>query len=433
MRAASHPAGVVLALVLAGCPGAPGEPAPAVVPAETEPASLGPDVFVQATGVGATEDEAYVAARAALAEAVLGDAAWAELVSLDLHRRDEDPQRVTKVADGVEVVLGLTRARVSVAISDLENGEPTASGPLVWREPLQAYLRAHVAAQACERRRALFQVECETGQTKEADAAVVAMMEGVVLVSAYSDGVPVDREGRPLREPVVFALWRGVPLSDLPLRVEAKQPEALVERRLSSDAQGRAEVAMVQGAVLPPIEIRVDTEALLGPHRADLPQAELRVEPRVVGTSRWAVVVTRGTAKGRRDEVARALRNRMKSAGLGAPVDLPPRDVDALRSVPLDRQGARVAAIGDAMSGSIDLLLVLSYDTRFASRMGGGRVWYEAEGTVRIFDVWTGRVRAESSTTVRADGVGDAGADAAVRKKLAEALAEPVLASLQSG
>ncbi|MEM9463375.1 MAG: hypothetical protein AAGF11_55045 [Myxococcota bacterium] len=419
--------------MLSGCPGASGGSAPAVVPGETEPASLGPDVFVQSTGVGATEDEAYMAARVALAEAVLGDPAWAELVAVDLHRRNEDPQRVTSVADGVEVALGLTRARVSVAISDLENGERAVQGPMIWREPLQAYVRAHVAAQACERRRVLFEVECETGQTEEADAAVVATMEGVDLVSAYPDGVPVDAEGRPLREPVVFALWRGVPVPDLPLRIGAEQPEALAQSRLSSDAQGRAQVALVQGTALPPIQIRVDTESLLGPHRADLPQAELRIEPRAVGTSRWAVVVTRGTTKGRGDEVARVLRRRVESAGLGAPVDLPPRDTESLRAAPLDRQGARVAAIGDAMSGSIDLLLVLSYDTRFASRMGGGRVWYEAEGTVRIFDVWTGQVRAESSTTVRANGVGDAGADTAVRKKLAEALAKPVLASLQGG
>ncbi|MCA9710611.1 MAG: hypothetical protein KDK70_32515, partial [Myxococcales bacterium] len=109
------------------------------------------------------------------------------------------------------------------------------------------------------------------------------------------------------------------------------------------------------------------------------------------------------------------------------------RDVKALRATPPDRLSARVAALADAMTGSVDLVLVLAYDTRFASRMGGGRVCYEAEGTLRAVDAWTGEVRAETSATVRADGVGDAGADAAARTQLAEALVGQLLEALPPG
>ncbi|MCA9708420.1 MAG: hypothetical protein KDK70_21400, partial [Myxococcales bacterium] len=180
----------------------------------------------------------------------------------ELHRRGEDPQRVTPREGGVEVAVGLTRARVSVALSELDNGEPPPQGPAMWQEPVQTYLRAHAAAQACQRRAVLFEVECESGQTAEADAVVAELLDGVVLSSAYPDGVPVDAEGRPLRDPVIFALWRGVPLADLPLRVEPAEPaKPVTQARTTSDAQGRARIAMTPGAVLAPLEVRVDTEA----------------------------------------------------------------------------------------------------------------------------------------------------------------------------
>jgi hypothetical protein len=423
---------VATALAVTACPSKSPTPVPVTTPPDaTANASLGADVLVQASGRGANEDEAYAAARRALAEAVLGDAAWADLVAIDVHRRDLDPQRVTAVAGGMEVTLGLPRERVSAVVQELENGEPEAHGPAAWQEPLTTYLRAHAAAQACAQRRRLFAAQCEPSPTDEADAALAELSRGLALVSAYPDGVPVDAHGRALREPAVFVLWRGVPLAGLPLRVEADDAAALALDRVVSNAQGRAPVALANGTPMPAMRLVVDGEALLGPHRDAAPRVEIRLEPRAVGLGRWGLVVIRGAAAGASDEAAAVVQTRLRSSALGEPQALAAHDVEALRATPEDRRARKVAAIADAMSGRLDLLLLLSYDTRFASRMGGGRVWYEAEGTLEARDAWTGQVRAQAKARVEADGVGDERADAAARRKLAEALATDVLASLR--
>jgi len=416
----------------AGCPpSTPPTRSPAVVAEPPARATLGDDAFVQAVARGATEDEAYAAAERALAEAVLGDPSWATLASMPVHRRGADLQQVVPSEGGFEVAVGLTRARAAEIVSDFENAELEAGGPPMWRDALVAYLRAHLAAQACVRRTALFQATCETGDTQSADEAVASLGEGLLLVSAYPDGIPVDPQGRPLREPVVFTLWRGVPLAGLPLRIEAADASALAATRLVSDAQGRVRVPLAEGAALPSMRVMVDAEALLGPRSAEAPRAELEIEPRAVGVRRWAVLTTRAGAGHAGDQAEAALARRMSEGGLGTPVELGSRDAKALRSTPPAQRGARLKNVADAMSGRIDLLLTLDYRTRFASRMGGGRVWYEAEGTLRVLDAWTGEVRAEASGVQGAEGVGDDAADAAARTALGKALATEVLGSLK--
>lgn len=434
MIAPSRTALVLAGLLATGCPERTSPALPTTTPSDQPTTALvfGVEVLVQATGRGAGENEAYAAARSALAEAVLGDAAWADLMTIEVHRRDVDPQRVTMVPGGVEVALGLPRERASLVVQALADGEPEPQGPVVWREPLTLYLRAHAAAQACRQRRALFGVECEPSSTQEVDDTLAKLGEGLVLVSAYPDGVPVDHRGRALREPTVFALWRGVPLAGLPLRAEADDPAALALDQLVSNGHGQAQVSLTDGATLPAMRLVVDGEAMLGPRRDAAPQAELRIEPRAVGLGRWALVVLRGAPAGSDDEAAAVVQGRMRGSGLGEPQKLAARDVTALRDAPADRRARRITGLADAMAGRLDLLLVLSYDTRFASRMGGGRLWYEAEGTLEAYDVWSGQVRARAQARVEADGVGDERAASAARRKLAEALAADVLASLRA-
>jgi hypothetical protein len=421
---------ILLAAVLGtGCSKTPTPTSTSPDATVTSP-SFGTDVLVQAAGRGATEDEAYAAARRVLAAAVLGDAAWADLLAVNVHRRDVDPQRVTSAAGGVEVALGLPRERASAIVQELENSEPEPHGPIAWQASLTAYLRAHAAAQACLQRRQLFAARCEPSPTDEADAALAELGQGLTLVSAFPDGVPVDARGLALREPSVFVLWRGVPLAGLPLRIEAEASAALALDGVVSNEQGQARVTLATGVPMPALRLVIDGEALLGPHHDAAPRAEIRLEPRTVGLGRWGLAVVRGaTAAG--DEAATVIQTRLQSSGLGEPQPLSPRDIEALRSAPEDRRARRVAAIADGMGGRIDLLLLLAYDTRFASRMGGGRVWYEAEGTLEVRDAWTGQVRAQAQAKVEADGVGDERAAAAARRKLAEALATDVLAKLR--
>jgi hypothetical protein len=419
------------ALLLAtGCPGSkPTTSSSTNTPGDAQlNTTLGDGLIVQASAHGADENEAYAAARKALAEAVLGDAAWADLLDLEVHRRNTDPQRVTAMPVGVEVTLGLSRERAALVVQALAEAEPEPRGPEVWHEALSAALRAHSAADACRQRTKLFGVACEPSPTDEADAAIAELGKGLMIVSAYPDGVPVNARGRALREPTLFASWRGGPLGGLPLRIEAEDPSALALDQVTSDGTGKLRVALVDGVKLPAMRLVIDGEALLGPLREAAPQVEVRIAPREVGLGRWAVAVVRGAAP---DEAAAAVRSRLVGSGLGEPQSLGARDEAALRGAPADRRARKIGELADAMAGRVDLLLVLSYDTRFASRMAGGRLWYEAEGTLEAYDAWTGKLRAKASTRVEADGVGDERAEAAARKKLAEALAADMLGKLR--
>ena len=421
------------ALLALGCPSGPSTTPSTTAPGGTQAsASLGDDVLVQASGRGPDENEAYAAALHALGDALLGDAAWADVITIEVHRRDVDPQRVTMLPNGVEVTLGLPRERAAQVVQVLEDGMPEPRGPEVWQEPLSLYLRVHSSAQACRQRQELFGVACEPSPTDEADAALAELSRGLVFVSAYPDGVPVDAKGHALREPSVFLQWRGAPLSGLPLRVEAEDPAVLALDQVVTNGFGQAEVGLVAGAKLTPMRLAIDGEALLGPRRDAAPRAEIRIEPRAVGLGRWALVVIRGASARADEETAAGVQARLVGSGLGEGQRIDPRDQAALRAVPDDRRAARITSLADAMAGEIDLLLLLSYDTRFVSRMAGGRLWYEAEGSLEAYDAWTGRVRAGTRAKVKADGVGDEGAAAAARRQLAEKLAAELLGALKS-
>lgn len=427
--------GVTLAgLLAAGCPGRTDTPPPVTpteAPSHSSP-TLGPDAFVRALGRGTTEDEAYAAAALALTEAVLGDAAWLELAPLEVHRRGVDPQSSAPAPGGFEVAVGLPRERVSALVLELESSAPEPRGPGAWQEQIQAYLRAHLASHACVRRSLLFSVRCETGETDGADAELRRLADGLVLVSAHPDGVPVDAQGHPLRAPTVFAIWNGVPLTGLPLRLEGPGAASLVQDRLVTGDHGRTSIPLRDGEVLGSLRVRVDGDALLGPRADAAPRTELRIEPRRVGLQRWALVTARGgrTSKAN-DDADLVVRTRLQNAGMGVPLPLGTRDAESMRTATDDRRATRLVAVADAMSGRLDLLLVLTYDTRFASRMGGGRVWYEASGTLEARDAWTGQVLTLAKARVEADGMGDDEADAAAARKLAEALTADVLTSLR--
>lgn len=419
-------AAIALGLGLAST-GCPPQGAAVLAPVETVEPALGDDVFVRATGSGATEAEAEAAARVALGEALLGDAAWTELAELEVHRPTLDPRRAQTSADGAEVELGLTRAQAAAVLSAFESAEPPADGPPAWRDALTAARRAHLAAHACARRRELFGSECEPVDTTEADAALMQLGQGLVLDPVYRYGVPVDAEGRPLRDPAVWVFWGGVPVAEVP--VAAPGPaDAPALGRGRSDLTGRAAIEVADDAPLAPLRIAVDGEALLGPLRSLAPRAEATLEPVTVGWDRWGMVIGRkGEGWLRSDATMAGLHEGMRKAGHGDPMLMTPTESEPLVDTRGDARTEAARAVGDLYSGRLDVVLVLDYDSRFASRMGGNRVWYEAEGTLEARSAWTGEVLARAEARVEADGIGDERAEKAARRKLAATLIEQVL------
>ena len=405
------------------------EPQPEPEPELAVVEPLGEEAFVQARGAGATEEEAYAAANAALAEALLGDASWATIVPLTVHGPDADLMHAGPTAEGFEAVVGLTRARAVAVLSEFEHGEVTFEGPAVWRDAILAYRRAHVAAQACARRMELFESECSI-ETADADAAVARLGEGLVLVSSHAGGVPVNADGRLLRRPGVVAIWGGVPVADLPLLLTAPPELPWVQPAVKTDLAGVASLGEPdEAATWATVTIRVDGRALLGPAGDEVFTTELSLEPRSVGPKRWTLALD-GGKKGDTDEAVAVIQQSMNAAGYGGPVSIGSGPARALTRAPADQREAEALALGDSMGGRLDVVLVLTYATRFASKMGGSRVWYEAEGQLEARDVWTGKTLASASKKIEADGVGEARADKAARKKLAKTLIDEVIGRL---
>src|SRR5690606_22621596 len=111
---------------------------------------------------------------------------------------------------------------------------------------LYGFLRAHVAAQACDQRRRLFAATCDAGDTAEADDALAQLTTEVELSPPFPDGVPADPDGRLLRPASVYVLWRGLPIAGVP--VVASGGDDLAEVRAVSDARGVAVVTPPSGS-----------------------------------------------------------------------------------------------------------------------------------------------------------------------------------------
>lgn len=408
-------------------------PAASVTPPVGDP-PLADDLFLRVTGQGSTEDEAYAAAERALAEALLEDPSWATLVGLTVHRRGVDPQSTRPKGEGVEVELGLSRPDAAGVLSAFENGEPPVDAPPAWRDAIVTARRAHLAAHACRRRAALFESECEPADTSEADGALAQLSSGLVLDPVHRYGVPVDGEGRPLREPGVYVFWGGVPMAEVPVVAEPVQADPAGEPgeplRGSADLTGRAMLPIDPTVPFTPLRVHLDGEALLGPLRDLAPSAETTLEPVAVGWKRWGMVIGRGDeGLQRSDETMAGLAAGMREAGLGKPMQMTPPQMMPLLEARGDERIAAVKALGDEYAGRLDVVLVLTYESRFASRMGGNRVWYEAEGRLEALSVWTGEVLAQATDKVEVDGIGDERAEKAARRALAEALVKTVLAA----
>jgi hypothetical protein len=420
-------------LVMLACNRSTGVAPTTTVPVEAAVDTVFEASFLEASGRGASEDEAYVVARLELAKALLGDPAWLEVVPLEIHDRGTDPFSAQTQDDGMwHVRVGLTRARVATILSAFTETQLRVDGPAAWRETLTTFFLAHVAATACERRQDLFGSDCEATDTAEADAALAELASGLSLVPAHLGGVPLDLEQRPLRAPGAYVLWRGVPAKGVPLVArwpEETEAEAMLGR---SDARGHAGFERsgehpFAGAA----SIAVDARALLGPLSGRFPEVSVSVVGRATDLRRWgAVVVERGRdAATPSGPVLEGLSEQLRGRGVGKPVAIPEKHQRVIARDKAKGLGDHMTTMADALGGRVDVVFVVEVDSRFASRMGGGRVWYEARGTLDAYDTWSGRLLASLQTSAKASGLGNERADEASRRALGEALADLVLGS----
>ncbi len=417
----------VIALGVLGCT----KPATAVTKPPTT-AAAGPeapltvDAFVRGHGEGATEAEAYARALDQLAETLLGDAGWPRVVPVELHDRTRDPYGTRTDDSSVRVVVGLSKSRAAGVLAEFEYGRPSVAGPEAWRDTLYEGLTAHAALIACQRRESLFGVACDPAQTREVDARLADLTAGLAIVPLREGGVPVDSEGRALRGGRVLTLWHGVPVADVPLHVAF--PERPVQS-VASGAGGEVEIPIGVGTPWPgPVTLSFDAGALLGPLATTDAPAQHVLDSRAIDPRRWALVFEDGTAAD--GAFARSLRSVLEPT-LGPPVTLPVGPSRALARADVAERARLLVTLADSMTGKVDVVVFARANTRFASRAGGSRVWFEASGHVAVHEAWGAGELGEQARDVTASGVGDRRAEQAAGQKLAEALADDVRASLR--
>jgi hypothetical protein len=390
---------------------------------------------VQASGTGATDDEAYAQALTMLGAEVYGDDPWARDSGLAVHDPDRDLIHQEAAGGRVRVLLGLERERVDGLLQELASQPLPPSVPAALSEALASPHGMHMEALACERRLELLDESCEAPRREDIAAELQSLAREIRLRTRLTGGIPLDAENRPLRplEVVVERVSpRGAiaPLAGVPVMVVQPDGDGAVGApQARTDATGVARFALPEGEPWPGgIRVVLDVQAFLGPLADMWPQAALTPTARTASRKRWSVVVTeRVQGNQARAPIFAASLDRAMRAGGGDPMVALP--VEAMRKITTATPATLprvLPALADELQGRLDVLVVAELDSEYASRMGAYRVWYEARGRVQVYDVWTGKRLAELQDTVTATGVGDERADQAARTQLAEKLATEI-------
>jgi hypothetical protein len=390
---------------------------------------------VQASGVGATEAEAYAQALTVLEAEVFGDDPWARDSGLAVHDPDRDLIHQEAAGGRVRVLLGLHRERLDGLLQELASQPLPSSVPPALSQALASPHGMHMEALACEQRLALLEEPCEGPRREDIAAELQSLAREIRLRTRLAGGIPLDAENRPLRplEVVVERVSpRGAiaPLAGVPVMVVQPDGEdAGGAPRARTDATGVARFALPEGESWPGgIRVALDVEAFLGPLADMWPQTALTPTARTASSKRWGVVVTERVQgnQAREPIFAASLDRAMRAAGSEPVVAL---SVEATRKVTTATPSTLprvLPALADELQGRLDVLVIAELDSEYASRMGAYRVWYEARGRVQVYDVWTGKRLAELQDAVTATGVGDERADQAARAQLAEKLATEI-------
>jgi hypothetical protein len=389
---------------------------------------------VEASGTGASENEAYEQALAMLEDKVYGDDPWARDLGLAVHDPDRDLLHQEEVAGKrIRVLVGLERERVDGLLQELASQPLPAAVPVALAEALASPHGMYMEALACERRQELLDEPCEAAPRREdISAELPSLAKEIRLRPRLAGGIPLDGDNRPLRplEVVVERVSpRGVitPLPGVPVMVvQPDGVDAVSATQARTDSTGVARFELRDGVPWPGgIRVALDVATFLGPLAETWPQSELSPPTRPVSVKRWSVSVTeRVQGNQARERIFAASLDRAVRAGGGEPMVALP--VEAMRKITAATPSTLprvLPALADELQGRLDVLVIAEIDSEYASRMGAYRVWYEARGRIQIFDVWTGKRLAELQDAVTATGVGDERADQAARSQLAEKLA----------
>ncbi len=401
-------------------------PEPVAAPAVAKHAEV--QAFVSGVGEGADEQAAYESAQAKLAEALLGDARWMTFTPVALHDRARDAYQAVRTPDGWEVAIGLDEGRAATTLDAMTYAKPTFEGPEVWHDALYQVLATHAAKVVCERRASLYSVACDAPPTDEDDARLQRLGEDLHLSSVVTGGVPTDASGVVLRPGRILVTWNGNPVEGLPLEVE--RPDG-TRSETQTNAAGIANLSIEVGSQWPgAFVVHVDGGRMVGPLDSETGWPSLEVQARTLDARRWTVVFEDGTRAD--DMFAKELRASLR-ADLGAPVTLDAKAIKALRTVGPAERARVLAALADKMGGALDVVVLVRAQSRFASRAGGSRVWFEASTEVVVHEVWGAGELGRGKLEATASGVGDRRADEAARRELAKKASKRILDVLRPG
>jgi hypothetical protein len=222
--------------------------------------------------------------------------------------------------------------------------------------------------------------------------------------------------------------WNGAPVEDLPLQIERPDGSRSAAR---TNAAGVASLSIDVGSKWPgAVVVHVDGGRMVGPLDSQSAWPSLEVQARTLDAGRWALVFEDGT--GADDTFAKELRTALQK-DLGEPVTLDAKAIKALRTVGPAERARVLAVLADAMGGALDVVVLVRAQSRFASRAGGSRVWFEASSQVVVHEVWGAGELGRGKVEATASGVGDRRADEAARRELATKASARVLAVLRPG
>jgi len=250
---------------------------------------------------------------------------------------------------------------------------------------------------------------------------VETLLAAVHLRPVYAGGIPMKTQRwlRPLA--VMATLGAGEaerPLSDLPLRIQASDRSPPVVVRTDGSGVGTMPIPKATPATTR-WTVTLALDEMLGPG-TKLACPTLTVQGRSTGLARASLVHVHG--KKPAAETGRAVLEALK-AHMTQPTEVPAAVARQLSEAGTGRMKEVAPQVAEQLRGAVDTILLLDAESEFASRMGTQRVWYEACGTLRVFDAWTGALLAEVSATVTEAGLGDDRAESAAQQALGRELA----------
>jgi hypothetical protein len=424
----------LLSLLLAACAASPLPSASLNQPGKLSPArstaSGGPPAF-SASVTAATEGQAYAQATRRLWAALLADEsllvpdALTDRLAGAIHDRATDSMRIAKTSGGIQVDLGLGQEALRSAFARLDAALSNAQAPAAPNEVAQAVHAARLGSlrrALCLRQKTLVTgAHCEPFDTAAVDRQLAAVFASVSLRSVYDGGVPTRDQAwlRPMMvEAVIQHDGTARPLPNLPVRIQSSEGSGPIATQTGAD-----------GVVMQPVPkntpaaatwtVSFDAARMLGALARLVPPISTTLRARATGLARAAMVHAQG-----KPPVVEAAQSLLASLGSRIhPVALVDPDARALSQASVERMKDVAPTLADRLHGTLDTILLLEAESEFASRMENQRVWYEARGTLRVFDAWTGEKTAEVTATVTESGLGEPRAERAAREALGRELA----------